>query len=229
MGTSGRFRDGDMKNTNSPAVLRTIGPSTRAHSAVLKAAADLLGSKGGHASVTIEKIAARAKVAKTTVYRWWPSKIAIFMAVFEQLATKRLIGFADTGSLQGDLREVFRGLLRLFRTTSAGEAVAGMITEAQTNAAAAPIFREEFVARGRVLTRQALERGKKRGEVPEDLDADLVIDVISGAVWYRLLLGHAPLDDAYADGIVDIVVSGIRLDRDSLPKSQSAQKVIDCA
>ena len=177
---------------------------------MLKAAADLLSAKGGHGAVTIEKIAARARVAKTTVYRWWPSKIAIFMDVFEQFATKRLLGFADSGSLEADLRHVFHGLLRLFRTTAAGAAVAGMITEAQLNPKSAATFREQFIARGRVLSRRAFQRARLRGELPPDFDMDLTIDILSGAIWYRLLLGHAPLDDAYADGIVHIVLNGVR-------------------
>ncbi len=189
---------------------RLVGPSPRTQRAVLKATADLLNSKGGHAAVTIEKIAARAKVAKTTVYRWWPSKIAIFMDVFEQLATKRLIGFADSGSVEFDLRHVMRGLLRLFRTTAAGAAVVGMITEAQINPRSGALFRDEFVARGRVLSRLAFERARFRGELPADFDIELAIDTMSGAIWYRLLLGHAPLDDSYADGIVRIVIDGIR-------------------
>src|SRR5579885_1818955 len=189
--------------------LRPVGPNPRTQRAILKATAELLAAKGGHGAVTIEKIAARAKVAKTTVYRWWPSKIAIFMDVFEQLATKRLLGFADTGSLETDLRTVIRGLLRLFRTTAAGAAVAGMITEAQLDPDAAATFREEFIARGRVLSRRAFRRAKSRGELPADFDPELAIDIMSGAIWYRLLLGHAPLDDAYADGIVRVAINGI--------------------
>lgn len=190
--------------------LRPVGPSPRTRQAVLKATADLLNGRHGPAAVTIEKIAARARVAKTTVYRWWPSKIAIFMDVFEQLATKRLIGFADSGSVEADLRHVLRGLLRLFRTTAAGAAIAGMITEAQMEPRSAELFRQQFVARGRVLARQALERAKFRGDLPSDADIELAIDIMSGAIWYRLLLGHAPLDDAYADGIVRVVLEGVR-------------------
>ena len=207
-----------------PVQLRRAGPSPRTQRAVLKAAADLLASKGGSASVTIEKIAARAKVAKTTIYRWWPSKIAIFMDVFEQLAPKQLIGFADLGSLEADLRHVMRGLLRLFRTTAAGAAVAGMITEAQTDPRAALLFRDEFVARGRVLSRQAFERAKFRSELPKGFDMELAIDILSGAIWYRLLLGHAPLNDAYADGIVRMVLDGAHLRRSASPaKARAAE------
>lgn len=190
-------------------VPRAVGPNPRTQRVVLKATAELLAAKGGHGAITIEKIAARAKVAKTTVYRWWPSKIAIFMDVFEQLATKRLLGFADLGSLETDLRHVIRGLLRLFRTTAAGSAVAGMITEAQLDPKSAASFREEFIARGRVLARQAFQRARSRGELPADFDPELAIDIMSGAIWYRLLLGHAPLDDAYADGIVRVAINGI--------------------
>lgn len=112
--------------------------------------------------------------------------------------------------MQTDLGRIFRGLFRLFRTTSAGAAVAGMIVEAQVNPKLAPIFRDEFVARGRVLARRALARANRNREIPAGTDVELAIDVISGAIWYRLLLGHAPLDDAYADGIVDVVLNGIR-------------------
>ena len=196
-----------MASRQSP---RPVGPSPRTRRAVLKAATDLLNSKGGAASVTIEKIAARARVAKTTVYRWWPSKIAIFMDLYDQLKSARLVGAADAGSLEADLRHLLRGLLRLFRTTPAGAAVAGMITEAQANPGSAELFREEFVARGRDLARHVLERAKFRGDAPRDLDVELAIDIMSGAIWYRLLLGHAPLDDAYADGIVRLVLEGIR-------------------
>ncbi len=191
-------------------MLRPVGPSPRTQRAVLKAATDLLASKGGAASVTIEKIAARARVAKTTVYRWWPSKIAIFMDLFEELKTKRLVGQADAGSVEADLRHLLRGLLRLFRTTPAGAAVAGMITEAQINPETAELFRQQFVARGRDLARQVLERARFRGDVPRGLDIELAVDIMSGAIWYRLLLGHAPLDDAYADGIVRTVLDGVR-------------------
>jgi AcrR family transcriptional regulator len=204
----------------SPPRLRPVGPSARTQRAVLKAAADLLTAKGGHAQVTVEKIATRAKVAKTTLYRWWPSKIAIFMEVFEQLATRRLMGFADLGSVEADLRHVMRGLLRLFRTTAAGAAVAGMITEAQLDARSAALFREQFVARGRVLARLALERATFRGELPAAFDIELAIDIMSGAIWYRLLLGHAPLDDAYADGIVRIVLDGVRKGSAAAPVAQ---------
>lgn len=76
--------------------LRAVGPSTRTQRAVLKAASDLLTSRNGAAAVTMEKIARRARVAKTTLYRWWPSKIALFMDVFEQQATKQLLGIAPS-------------------------------------------------------------------------------------------------------------------------------------
>jgi hypothetical protein len=138
------------------------------------------------------------------------------MAVFEQEATQKLLGAATTGSVELDLRRVLRGLMRLLRTTTAGAAVAGMIVEAQLNPRAAPVFRDQFIRRGRVLTGRVLARGKIDGELPKGLDADVVIDVLSGAIWYRLLLGHAPLDDAYADGVVDLLFNGVRARSDGV-------------
>lgn len=190
--------------------LRPVGPSERTQRAVFKAASVLLRSKGGAATFTMERVASRAKIAKTTLYRWWPTKIALLMEVFEQAATKRLLGMQLYGSVDADLRHLLRGLLRLLRSTSAGAAVIGMIIEAQLNPKLAPIFREEFVVRGRVLTRRALLQALRKGDLPSGTNIDLAIDILSGAIWYRLLLANAPLDNAYADGIVDVLLYGIR-------------------
>lgn len=77
--------------------------SERAHEAVLRAADDLLVERG-YAGVTIEGIAARAGVAKQTIYRWWPSKFEILMDTFAEDAESAL-KVPDTGSTTEDLRQ----------------------------------------------------------------------------------------------------------------------------
>lgn len=186
---------------------RKSGRSQRTHQTVMAAAAQLL-VENGYASVTIEGIAAKAKVAKTTIYRWWPTKAAIFMELYNELAAKTLTAL-DTGSVTEDLRNLLRGMFKLFTTTSAGPAMVGMISEAQSNSEVAKVFQEQFMVRRRNVTRTILQRGVERGELQADLDIDLAIDVISGAIWYRLLQGHAPLDEQFADGVVRQVLSGI--------------------
>lgn len=186
---------------------RRSGRSQRTHRAVMTAAAELL-AENGYVSVTIEGVAARASVAKTTIYRWWPTKAAIFMELYNELAAETLTAL-DTGSVEQDLRNLFQGMFKLFTTTSAGPAMVGMIAEAQSNLEVAKSFWEQFMVHRRNVTRKILERGVDRGELQADLDIDLTIDVLSGPIWYRLLLEHAPLDDYYADGVVHQVLFGI--------------------
>ncbi len=181
--------------------------SQRTHRAVLNAAADLL-AESGYANITIEGIAVRASVAKTTIYRWWSTKAAIFMELYNELAAEALTTL-DTGSVEEDLCNLLRGLFKLFTTTSAGPAMVGMISEAQSNPEVAKVFQEQFMVHRRNVTRTILQRGVERGELQADLDIDLAIDVISGPIWYRLLQGHAPLDEHFADSVVRQVLFGI--------------------
>ena len=181
--------------------------SERSHRAILGAAAELLNERG-YAGVTIEGIAARAGVGKQTIYRWWPSKAAVFMEIYNERAAETLADL-DTGSVGDDLRNLLRGMFVLFTTTSAGPAMSGMIAEAQSDPEAARAFREEFMVTRRAVTRGILERGVARGELRADLDLDAAIDVFTGAVWQRLLQGHAPMDERYADGVVEIILPGM--------------------
>jgi len=193
--------------TNVSNGSRRSGRSQRTHRAVMTAAAQLL-AENGYASVTIEAIAARASVAKTTIYRWWSTKAAIFMELYNELAAEMLTGL-DTGSVEKDLRNLLRGLFKLFTTTSAGPAMVGMIAEAQSSPEFAKVFQEQFMVHRRNITRKILERGVERGELQADLDINLAIDVISGPIWYRLLQGHAPLDEHFANSVIRQVLFGI--------------------
>ena len=181
--------------------------SEHSHRAILEAAAELLEERG-YAGVAIERIAARAGVGKQTIYRWWPSKTAIFIEIYNECAAQTLSDL-DTGSVGADLRNLLRGMFTLFQTTSAGPAMRGMIAEAQSDPEAARAFREEFMVRRRAVTRSILEKGVARGELRQDLDLEVAIDVLTGAVWQRLLQGHAPMNDNYAEGVVEVILPGM--------------------
>lgn len=181
--------------------------SEHSHRAILEAAGELLEERG-YAGVAIEKIASRAGVGKQTIYRWWPSKTAIFMEIYNECAAETLSDL-DTGSVEADLRNLLSGMFTLFKATSAGPAMAGMIAEAQSDPEAARAFREEFMVRRRSVTRSILEKGTARGDLRRDFDLEVAIDVITGAVWQRLLQGHAPMDDRYAEAVVDLILPGM--------------------
>ena len=180
----------------------------RSHQAILKATAELLEEKG-YRDICIEAIASRAGVGKQTIYRWWPSKAAVVMEAYSEKATQN-IPTPDTGSVKQDLYQILQQLFAMLTTTTTGTAVTGLIAEAQMDASLAEAFREQFIKCRRAATRTILERGIARGELRPDLNLELVIDTIYGPIWYRLLLKHAALDDAFAEELVNFLIVGIQ-------------------
>ncbi|NMG08412.1 TetR/AcrR family transcriptional regulator [Brasilonema sp. UFV-L1] len=191
--------------TEAPVIRRR---NQRSHQAILKATAELLEEKG-YRDICIEAIASRAGVGKQTIYRWWPSKAAVVMEAYSEKATQN-IPTPDTGSVKQDLYQILQQLFAILTTTTTGTAVTGLIAEAQMDASLAEAFREQFIKCRRAATRTILERGIARGELRPDLNLELVIDTIYGPIWYRLLLKHATLDDAFAEELVNFLIVGIQ-------------------
>lgn len=189
--------------------------SQRSHEAVLQAAEALLAERG-YASITIDQIAERAGVSKATIYRWWRTKAAIFMELYSELA-KAVRQPPDTGSLAGDLREQVRSAFRLFRESVAGLALAGFVAEGQSNPDTARMLRDVFAQQRRELNLTVIERGIARGEVSPDISAGVASDVITGAVYYALLIDPSSFTDARADAIVRVILHGIAAVRASAP------------
>lgn len=180
--------------------------SKRARDALLFAASRILRDEG-YVGLTMERVAAESGVAKTTLYRHWPTKAALCMDLYLEEAGRE-IHDPDTGDVARDLRQIVASVVRLQTKTVAGPAFVGLIAEAQINPASREAFLAEFAERRRDITRRILKRAVRRGEVRADVDIDLVIDVIGGATTFRLLQGHAPLNARFAAALVALVLSG---------------------
>ena len=174
---------------------------------MLHAADDLLVERG-YAGVTIEGIAARAGVAKQTIYRWWPSKFEILMDTFMEDAAGAL-QIPDTGTVDGDLRQHLRQVAAFLSAEPAGQVMLALIGQAQLDAEVGRIFQRRFADERRALDRVILERGVVRGELPGDTDLDLIIDMIYGPVYHRVLLTGLPVDDRFIDGLVSHVLAAV--------------------
>jgi len=196
--------DADRRATSGRAPERR---SDRARIAVLHAADDLLVERG-YAAVTIEGIAARAGVAKQTIYRWWPSKFDVLMDTFLEDAEGAL-QIPDTGSTAADLRQHLRQLARFLTESAAGKVMLALIGQAQHDEAMAAVFRRRFLDERRALDRSILERGLARGDIRPDADLDLAIDMVYGPVYHRVLLTGLPVDPAFTDGLINNVLAAI--------------------
>jgi len=182
--------------------------SEQADRAILEAAAELLTERG-LAGMSIEEVASRAGVGKTTIYRRWTSRgtlaLDAFLAEFQ--AQQPL---PDTGSLHDDLLAALRAWIRSVTATSAGPVLASLIAEAQRDPVLAASWRERVVERLRQQHRIMLDRAVARGEIPAETDYDVVLDLMFGAAYHRLLHGHQPLTDQFAQQVVRYVVAGLQ-------------------
>ena len=177
---------------------------------ILRAAADLVG-RVGYANASIERIAAEASVGKQTIYRWWPNKGALAMESFLRVAQQQS-PFPETCSPRADLRAHLHFFARSLRGR-AGRLLTGILAEAQKDPATREAFIRSYVAPRRQAARALLERGIARGEFRPGLDVEGVCDALYGFFYMRLLLAHAPMDDAAVDRIVDLVLNGISLEQ----------------
>lgn len=196
--------------TNTPQRQRPGRPrSERSRRSILAAAAALLHERGLQA-MSIEAVAARAGVSKTTIYRWWPSRGVLALdAIYAEWSRARGV-VPNRGTLQGDLRSRMRATVRVLNSLALGSTLAALIAEAQTDAELADAYNEHVLMPLRAQIAVILERAITRGELPTDLDRDAAIDLLQGPLFLRLLHTHAPLDQRFADTIVRLAIGGLQ-------------------
>lgn len=164
----------------------------------------------GYTRVTIEAIAARAGVGKQTIYRWWPSKGAVvFDAILDGNADadgEQVI--PDTGDLRRDLRTLARAVTAELACPKADRLNRTVIAEIQSDEALAQdlvrrLLRPQFAA-----TVARLGTARAAGQFAIDVDVEVAVEILFGSMFYRWLLRTGPLDSAYADQLVDLVLAG---------------------
>ena len=177
-----------------------------AHRNILQAARDLV-AEVGFAGLTIEGVAARAGVGKTTIYRRWPNKSSLVLdAFFEDISPPA--GFADTGNVREVIRRQMRKLVRELNGPT-GCKIATLLANGQFDKDMAEAFRARWIEQRRAEARDVVKRGIAQGEIRRDVDPDVLVDALYGPIYFRLLSGHAPLTPSFADALTDLVLSGL--------------------
>ena len=185
--------------------------SERAYRAIVDATKDLLDEQGFNAT-SIDQIAHRAGVGKQTIYRWWPNKAAVVLEAHAEQAAERL-PMPDTGDLRTDLRTAAALFSRNLGDSVIGRVCVQLIGQAQVDEEFAAAYREAFITVRRAALRELLERGRERGEVRDDVDLELALDMIFGPIWYRRLVRHAPLTPEFAHALADALTDHLRPQR----------------
>ena len=153
----------------------------------------------------MEGISRRAGVSKQTLYRWWPTKAAIILEALKEAATV-IAPAPETGSLDTDLGLFLRQTVKGAAGTNT-RLLAALMAEAQRDDSFAQSFQAEFLAVRRQVLREVLERARSRDEIAAWADIDLVVELVFGALWYRILARHEPLDDRFADRLSQAVLT----------------------
>lgn len=174
----------------------------RCDRAIVAATAELLAA-GGYDALSIEAVAARAGVAKTTVYRRWRTKAQLVADAFVIRAEIRLPR-PDTGSLAGDLRSHLANIRDSF-ATPAGRAVLGLLTAGDQVAEVRDQLRSRWVPARRAAVAELVAAAVERGEVPPPADLDLAVDLAVAPLYYRLLVSGQVADDDFISGLSDAV------------------------
>jgi AcrR family transcriptional regulator len=176
------------------------GRSAEARLAVLEAADDLL-VEHGFAGLTVEGIAARAGVAKQTIYRWWASKTDI---LFDALILDAAEFFtpADHGDLGRDLHDQLGQLATFLSRTDAGAVFRALAGQAQHDPAVAARFDSDVMARQRDRDRAPFLRARRRGDLVGATDIDLAVDRLVGPIYYRVLLARQSVPVTFTDDLV---------------------------
>jgi AcrR family transcriptional regulator len=181
--------------------------SAHARKAILDATAKLLADMPLK-HLAIEHIAREAGVGKATIYRWWPNKAAIVIdAFFEEVVTRTEFDKAPTATVA--IRDQAARMVHVL-AGPLGRIAAQIIAEGQSDPSVIENFRARFTHVRRAVVTDIIKAGIASGEFRADLDIELAIDVIYGPIWYRLMVGHQPLDAQLAEQLPGLSLALLR-------------------
>jgi AcrR family transcriptional regulator len=192
--------------TSAPRKRRPGGRSSRVRAAVIAATLAELADHG-YAALSLERVARRAGVNKTSLYRRWGTREQLVLEAMLDRAGEK-ISVPDTGSLRDDL-------LELLRTAAANAASPEVAAMARAVAALSPHDDDLAAANARFwaerlsLDGTIVERAIGRGEVKAGTEPAQVIEAVLGPMHLRLMLTREPVDSAFIERVVDTVLNGI--------------------
>jgi AcrR family transcriptional regulator len=181
---------------------RPGGRSARVRAAVLQATADVLADQG-YARLSHERVAARAGVHKTSIYRWWPTKADL---VLDAMLTRSdaIIEMRDTGRLAADLLHFLHGVADNV-TSPLGRALLIATARTDDESPESEALRRRFWESRFASATQRLDHAKKCGELPPDTDTDLLLESLVSPIHFRALTTGAVIDDRFLRSLMGLV------------------------
>ena len=177
----------------------------RLDGAILAATLELVAEVGIH-DFRMDDVAERAGVGKAAIYRRYRSKDELVTATVAALVSE--ITVPDTGSTREDLLALMREAVEVYGDPIKAGVMPSLVGAMPQRPELARAIRDGFLARRRAALRAVLDRGVARGDLRADLDVELALDVLGGALFYRLLITGGPIDGDLAEGVAELILRG---------------------
>jgi AcrR family transcriptional regulator len=162
----------------------------------------------GLADLTFERVARESGVSKTTLYRWWPSAGALALEGYFH-SVEVTLGFPDTGDIRADITTQLRSFVTLMTQTPAGRLLTELIGQSQTDADLAADYRRLYSSHRRQLAADRFAAAQRDGQIRADVDVQVLVDQLWGAVYHRLLIPDEPVTESFATALIDNLFNGI--------------------
>ena len=186
----------------------TLGrPRSADATEAVRAAALALAYEGGVHHATAVRISERSGVAKTTIYRRWPNAAAIVMDAFLDEVSP-LIRYRRKADVRTTFVTAIKELARALRGPR-GDLLRHLLGAAQSDIELEKAFWNQWISPRRVQAKEVIAEAKALGQLREDVDEDVLIDTLFGAVYYRLMIPYAEISGPYVETLVDQVFFGL--------------------
>ncbi len=174
---------------------------TATHQAILDAASDILETQG-YSGFSIERVASQAGVSKTSIYRRWASKGELLLDLYMiELDINALSGNGE--NFRDALEDYLSLSVKRLESAWWRSTIQSLVAEAQGDEKLAEAMREKVIRPRRNAARALIQKGIEDGNLRADIDFEILFDMVFGAMWYRLLIGHSPFDRDFAHSLVD--------------------------
>ena len=162
----------------------------------------------GYAGTTVDRVAARAGIAKTTIYRRWRSLDGLLADLMAERAEQQ-IPVPDEGDLGSDLRALARAVVASVRNPAIRAAMTSIVAAAVQDPAARDVLSRFLATRAATMT-AVIDRAARRGELPPGTDAAAVIQMVTALIYYRLFIAGEPASDDVADSAAAAAAAAAR-------------------
>jgi AcrR family transcriptional regulator len=158
--------------------------------------------------VSMDEIASRAGVGKPTLYKWWPNKQSLVFDMFKERIVPNF-PVDSTATAEEAIRRQAKDLVRLLNGFF-GKVTAQIIGEGQSDPKVMEAYRDGYVRMRRDVTIPVIERGYESGEFRRRVEPHLLIDMIYGPIYYRLLVRFLPLNQHFIDELLDHIIAYLK-------------------